>query len=126
VIWDEEKMTRLLVLLTENAIKYTSDGGAVVVTLADVMGKAGRVFVIEVKDNGIGISPDALPHIFDRFYRQDKARTRQTGGHGLGLAIARTIVETGQGTIRVDSKEGEGSTFEARIPWGRGNSRAED
>jgi signal transduction histidine kinase len=116
VDWDAEKMTQLLVLLIENAIKYTPDGGAVVVTLADVMEKGERMLTIEVKDNGIGISPEALPRIFDRFYRQDKARTRQTGGHGLGLAIAKNIVELGRGTIRVESKVGEGSTFKVWIP----------
>jgi len=119
VNWDADKMVQLLVLLLENAIKYTPDGGAVAITLADVMDKGERSFSIEVKDNGIGISPEALPRIFDRFYRQDKARTRQTGGHGLGLAIAKTIVDKGGGTIRVDSKEGEGSTFQVRIPLRR-------
>ncbi|MFC5407627.1 sensor histidine kinase [Cohnella soli] len=116
VIWDAEKMMQLLVLLIENAIKYTPTGGAVVVTLADITVKGERSLTIEVRDNGIGISPEALPRIFDRFYRQDKARTRQTGGHGLGLAIAKNIVEMGRGTIRVDSKEGEGSTFTVRLP----------
>ncbi|MFD0674407.1 sensor histidine kinase [Cohnella sp. GCM10027633] len=116
VEWDEEKIVQLLVLLIENAIKYTSSGGSVVVTLADVRAKGERSLTIEVKDNGMGISQEALPRIFDRFYRQDKARTRQTGGHGLGLAIAKDIVDRGRGTILVDSKEGEGSTFKVWIP----------
>jgi signal transduction histidine kinase len=116
VDWDAEKMRQLLVLLIENAIKYTPDGGAVGVTLSDVTEKGERLLTIEVKDNGFGISPEALPRIFERFYRQDKARTRQTSGHGLGLAIAKNIVEMGRGTIRVESKEGEGSTFKVWIP----------
>lgn len=116
VDWDVERIRQLLVLLIDNAIKYTSSGGEVVVTLADVRAKGERSLTIEVRDNGIGISPEALPRVFDRFYRQDKARTRQTGGHGLGLAIAQNIVEMGRGTIRADSKEGEGSTFKVWIP----------
>jgi signal transduction histidine kinase len=119
IYWDEEKMKQLLVLLIENAIKYTQGDGTVAVTLADVMENGERSLAIEVKDNGIGIAPEALPRIFDRFYRQDKARTRQTGGHGLGLAIAKNIVDMGRGTIRVDSKEGEGSTFKVRLPLRR-------
>ncbi|MCY9692291.1 ATP-binding protein [Paenibacillus alginolyticus] len=72
---------------------------------------------MEVKDHGIGIEAEALPRIFDRFYRQDKSRTRQIGGHGLGLAIAKNIVEAGRGTIHVESTVGEGSAFRVRIPW---------
>ncbi|MGG1551008.1 sensor histidine kinase [Paenibacillus ferrarius] len=114
--WDREKMTQLLVLLLENAIKYTPEGGRVVVRLAVVPEKGGRVLTVEVQDNGIGIAAVALPRIFDRFYRQDKARSRQSGGHGLGLAIAKQIVELGRGTIRVNSEEGAGSTFQVRLP----------
>ncbi|MFC5471348.1 sensor histidine kinase [Cohnella suwonensis] len=116
VNWDEEKLTQLLVLLIDNAIKYTPGKGAVDVNLADGMEKGVRFLAIEVKDNGIGIPTEALPCIFDRFYRQDKSRTRQTGGHGLGLAIAKSIADAGQGTIRVDSTVGEGSAFKVRIP----------
>lgn len=116
VVWDPESMTRLLVLLIENAIKYTPDGGTVTVTIEEYKEKGERLLAIEVQDNGIGISPEALPHIFNRFYRQDKARTRQSGGHGLGLAIAKSIVDRGGGTIRADSKEGEGSVFKVRLP----------
>jgi signal transduction histidine kinase len=116
VTWDEEKLERLLALLIENAIKYTFDGGKVDVVLAVVLEKGERQLTIEVRDNGIGISAEALPRIFDRFYRQDQARTRRSGGHGLGLAIARNIVEMGRGTIRAESKEGEGSAFHVRIP----------
>ena len=116
VNWDAEKLTQLLILLIDNAIKYTPVKGTVNVALADGKEKAARSFTIEVKDNGIGIAAEALPHIFDRFYRQDKSRTRQIGGHGLGLAIARNIVDAGRGTIQVESTVGEGSTFKVRIP----------
>jgi signal transduction histidine kinase len=116
VNWDAEKLTQLLVLLVDNAVKYTPDKGLVNVRLADEMEKGIRTLTIEVKDNGSGIAAEALPHIFDRFYRQDKSRTRQTGGHGLGLAIAKNIVDAGKGTIHVDSTVGEGSTFKVRIP----------
>ncbi|MFD0676481.1 MULTISPECIES: sensor histidine kinase [unclassified Paenibacillus] len=116
VIWDAEKMTQLLVLLIENAVKYTPDNGSVTIVLADESEKGVHILTIEVKDSGIGIAAEALPRIFDRFYRQDKSRTRQNGGHGLGLAIAKNIVDAGRGTIQVDSTVGKGSTFKVRIP----------
>jgi signal transduction histidine kinase len=116
VKWDAEKLKQLLVLLIDNAVKYTPESGFVDVRLAEGMEKGGRFLAIEVKDSGIGIAADSLPRIFDRFYRQDKARARQTGGHGLGLAIAKTIVAAGRGTIHADSTPGEGSTFKVRIP----------
>ena len=84
--------------------------------LADIVDKGVRSLIIEVKDNGIGIAPEAIPRIFNRFYPQDKARTREIGGHGLGLSIAKHIVEMGHGTIQVDSQEGLGSTFKVLIP----------
>jgi signal transduction histidine kinase len=114
--WDAERMSQLLVLLIDNAIKYTPQSGSVKVTLWEGSARGQRWLTIEVKDNGIGISPEALPRIFDRFYRQDKARTRETGGHGLGLAIAKEIVESGRGTIQANSKVGEGSTFTVSFP----------
>lgn len=114
--WDAEKMNQLLVLLIDNAIKYTPEHGRVDVRLAERGEKGGRLLILEVQDNGIGIDPEALPRIFDRFYRQDKARTRQIGGHGLGLAIAKSIVEAGRGTIHVESEVGAGTTFRVRLP----------
>jgi signal transduction histidine kinase len=116
VNWDAEKLKQLLVLLIDNAVKYTPASGSVDVRLAEGMEKGGRFLAIEVKDSGIGIAAESLPRIFDRFYRQDKARTRKAGGHGLGLAIAKTIVAAGRGTIHADSTPGEGSTFKVRIP----------
>ncbi|NRF92557.1 hypothetical protein HQN89_16300 [Paenibacillus frigoriresistens] len=118
VNWDAEKLSQLLILLIDNAIKYTpgKGTGTVHVSLAESKEKGARCFTIEVKDHGIGIESEALPRIFDRFYRQDKSRTRQIGGHGLGLAIAKNIVEAGRGTIHVESTVGEGSAFRVRIP----------
>lgn len=114
--WDADKMNQLLVLLIDNAIKYTPDRGDVDVRLDESAEKGTRWLTVEVQDSGIGIEPEALSRIFDRFYRQDKSRTRQEGGHGLGLSIAKSLVEAGRGTIHVDSKVGTGSTFRVRLP----------
>ncbi|OAS19733.1 hypothetical protein A8708_26265 [Paenibacillus oryzisoli] len=116
VEWDRDKLVQLLVILIDNAIKYTLDGGDVNVILADKVEKGARYLTLEVRDNGMGIALEAIPRVFDRFYRQDKARTRQVGGHGLGLAIAKNLVDAAQGTIHVESLQGVGSTFLVRIP----------
>jgi Signal transduction histidine kinase len=116
VEWDEEKFAQLLILLVDNAVKYSSENGVVQVRLADRTVKGERMMTVEVKDSGIGIAPEALPRIFDRFYRQDQSRTRQSGGHGLGLSIAHNIVKAGRGTIHADSVVGKGTTFTVRLP----------
>ena len=102
-------MTQVLTNLIGNAIAYTPVGGSVKVAgtwRADTV-------QIAVKDSGIGISPEHLPHVFDRFYRVDKSRSRQEGGgSGIGLTIARHLVEAHGGSIRVESAGvGQGSTF---------------
>ena len=98
--------------LIENAVKYNHDDGKVDVSLnAD-----HKFFYIRVKDTGCGIPEDCQEQIFERFYRVDKARSRETGGTGLGLAITRNVVLMHKGSIRVHSKEGEGATFIIRIP----------
>jgi signal transduction histidine kinase len=109
---DGEALRRLSFILVDNAIKYSPEGGRVEFGLKTVDGQA----VISVADSGIGISESDLPHIFDRFWRADKVRSRGTGGAGLGLSIARWIVEQHLGTIEVESKPGCGSSFSARIP----------
>jgi signal transduction histidine kinase len=76
----------------------------------------GAKAVVRVRDSGSGIPPEALPHVFDRFYRADKARSQAEGGAGLGLAIAKWIVESHRGSIRVDSYPGTGTTFTMEIP----------
>jgi two-component system sensor histidine kinase CiaH len=109
---DEERLHQLLVTLLDNAIKYTPEGGLVRV----VCRKLAHSVLLEVEDTGIGIAPDNLEHIFDRFYRGDKARTRQEGGTGLGLAIAKWIVERHGGKIRVESKLSVGTQVFITLP----------
>jgi signal transduction histidine kinase len=109
---DSEKLSQLLYILIDNGIKYTPDGG--IVNL-DISNERDELF-IKVKDTGIGIKPDDHKRIFDRFYRADKSRARQMGSHGLGLAIAKWIVDIHNGTIQVNSELGKGSMFIIRIP----------
>ena len=109
---DEVKMSLVFTNLIENAIKYNKEGGQVKVSLnAD-----HRYFYVRVEDTGIGIPEEAKKYIFDRFYRVDKARSRETGGTGLGLAITKSAVMMHKGNIKVSGKEGEGSVFVVRIP----------
>ena len=109
---DEMKLSLALSNLVENAIKYNVDGGWVRVTLdAD-----HKFFYVKVADSGIGIPEEFQEHVFERFYRVDKARSRETGGTGLGLSITKKIVLMHQGAIKLQSKEGGGSTFTVRIP----------
>ena len=109
---DEVKMSLVFTNLIENAIKYNKEGGQVKVSLnAD-----HRYFYVKVEDTGIGIPEEAKKYIFDRFYRVDKARSRETGGTGLGLAITKSAVMMHKGNIKVSGKEGEGSVFVVRIP----------
>ena len=109
---DEVKMSLVFTNLIENAIKYNKEGGTVKVSLnAD-----HRFFYVRVEDTGLGIPEEAKKYIFDRFYRVDKARSRETGGTGLGLAITKSAVMMHKGNIKVSGKEGEGTVFVVRIP----------
>lgn len=109
---DEVKISLAISNLIENAIKYNNDDGWVRVSLnAD-----HKYFFIKVSDSGIGIPEEAQDFIFERFYRVDKARSRESGGTGLGLAITKNVIQMHRGAIRVHSKEGEGTTFNVRIP----------
>lgn len=109
---DLTKLTIVVTNLVENAIKYNNQDGSVRVSLnAD-----HRYCYLKVIDNGIGIPEDAQAKVFDRFYRVDKARSREEGGTGLGLAITQKIILMHHGEIRLYSKEGEGTTFTVRIP----------
>ncbi len=112
---DRARMKQVVVNLLDNAINYTSPGGTV--RLAVRM--AGDRAILEVEDNGVGISKEALPHIFERFYRVDKARSRQLGGAGLGLSIVQAICTAHGGEVLVDSAEGRGSKFTVRLPLSR-------
>ena len=109
---DEVKFSLAITNLVENAIKYNVDGGWVKLSLnADY-----QYFFIKVADSGVGIPEDAQGRIFDRFYRVDKARSRETGGTGLGLSITKSVITLHRGAIRVYSKPGEGTTFVVRVP----------
>ena len=112
VMGDVEQLYRLVANLVGNAIYYTPKGGQVFVTL----GRDDHHALIRVRDTGIGITPEAQSHIFERFYRVNSDRSRATGGSGLGLAIAMGIAVAHHGTIQVQSKVGRGSTFTVKLP----------
>jgi signal transduction histidine kinase len=109
---DKTAVSRLLNILLDNAVKYTPALGRVELTLEQKDEKA----VITVRDTGIGIGDEDQPRIFERFYRADKARSRELGGAGLGLAIAQWIVEQHRGSITVLSSPGQGSAFIVELP----------
>ncbi len=109
---DKGKLQQILYNLIDNAIKYTPDGGRVSITQR----RKGRAAIVEVADTGVGIPEDSLAHVFDRFYRVDKARSRQTGGTGLGLSIVRNLTTLLGGDIAVQSQVGEGTTFTLTLP----------
>jgi len=109
---DASSLRRLFLILIDNAVKYTPASGQVEVSLQRNDGYA----VAQVRDTGIGIAEGDLPNVFERFYRADKARTRESGGVGLGLSIGRWITEVHAGTIEVQSSPGRGSIFQIRLP----------
>ncbi len=115
-LWaDAARLREILHILLDNAIKFTPSGGQVRVRLR----RQGPQAHLEVSDTGVGIDPQDLPHIFDRFYRGDRARTRgEEDGTGLGLAIAKAIVEAHGGRIWAKSRPGEGTTFTVLLPQG--------
>lgn len=109
---DETRLRRLLLILVDNAVKFTPFGGSVTVEGR----KDATDVVMSVVDTGAGISPADLPHIFERFWRADKVRSRESGGAGLGLPIAKQIAEQHRATIGVYSEVGRGSAFTVRLP----------
>ena len=113
---DCAKLTQVVYNLMENAIKYTQEGGTIKVRLI----RSGRDAVMTVTDNGPGIPREDQAHIFDRFYRVDKARSRETGGTGLGLSIVHQMVLMHGGSVSVESEEGRGSTFTVELPIHQG------
>jgi len=113
---DPNALGRLFLILIDNAVKYTPPGGRVDVV---VKGEGGSALG-EVRDTGIGIAEEDLSHVFERFYRADKARSRESGGVGLGLSIGRWIAEAHAGTIEVQSSLGHGSVFQVRLPLANG------
>ena len=109
---DEELLRRLVINLLENAIRYTPPGGRISVALeADP-----NAVLVRVSDTGAGISPEAVPHVFERVYRGDKARTRRDGGFGLGLSIVKWIAESHHGTVDLTSELGAGTTLSVTLP----------
>lgn len=109
---DRERIDQVIINVLSNAIKYTPDGGKI-----ELGAKADKEYIeITVRDNGIGIPKEDLPHLFERFYRVEKSRTSETGGTGLGLAIAREITEAHGGSITMDSKLGEGTLVTLKLP----------
>jgi Signal transduction histidine kinase len=112
VYGDEQRLGELLLILLDNSVKYTNAGGAVDVSVGHANGRVQ----IAVTDNGAGIPKEAIPHVFDRFYRVDKARSREMGGSGLGLAIARWIAEKHDGRISLDSEPGKGTKVTVDLP----------
>lgn len=119
VCGDKDKLKQVVVNLVGNAINYTPEGGEVVVELAKADNRARLI----ISDNGPGISPQDLPHIFERFYRGEKSRTRSKDGKGfgLGLSIAYWIVRNHEGVIEVESRLGEGTTFRVYLPLALGD-----
>ena len=112
VAGDISRLKQVVVNLLDNAIKYTPERGHVALKVFTEASKA----VLEVADNGVGIAPDALPHVFERFYRADKARSRDQGGAGLGLSIVRSIVQAHGGQVDIQSSEGKGTLFRMELP----------
>jgi two-component system phosphate regulon sensor histidine kinase PhoR len=106
------RLEQAFVNLVENALKYTPSGGRVTVRFLDLGGEAAA----EVEDTGLGIPPEALPRIFERFYRVDPSRSRQMGGTGLGLAIVKHVALAHRGRVEVRSTEGAGTVFRLVLP----------
>lgn len=112
VLADPQRLRQVLVNLVSNALRHTPDGGRITVSAA---GKAGGL-ELAVTDTGTGIAPEDLPHVFERFYKADRSRTRRGSGAGLGLAITRSLVQLHGGTIRAESAPGRGSRFVVELP----------
>lgn len=118
---DANRIRQVVFNLLTNAVRYTDAGGRVAVTTLVGHKDAKDWVVISVCDNGQGVAPEDLPHIFDHFYRADKSRNRKSGGTGIGLAIVKQLIETHGGRVRVDSKPGEGSCFHVWLPTAASN-----
>jgi two-component system, OmpR family, sensor histidine kinase SenX3 len=115
-VGDRRQLVSAVTNLLDNAVKYSEPGGSV-----EVAARTDGTWVdVSVSDRGIGIPRRDLERIFERFYRVDRARSRETGGTGLGLAIVRHVASNHRGEVRVESGEGVGSTFTLRLPAGPG------
>ncbi|HYE11951.1 MAG TPA: ATP-binding protein [Patescibacteria group bacterium] len=109
---DRDKISQVIINLMANALKFTAEGGHIHITICEDTDNA----IISISDTGIGIAADDLPHIFERFYRADASRSRHTGGSGIGLTIAKAIIEAHKGTIIAESEIGKGTKFVMTIP----------
>jgi len=110
---DRDRLAQVLINLVDNAVKYTPEGGSVTVTAREV---ADGTIEVAVTDTGIGIPPADLPRITERFYRVDKARSRELGGTGLGLAIVKHLVVAHGGDLRIESEPERGTTVRFTLP----------
>lgn len=116
---DEDRTAQVLFNLIGNAVRYSPEGGCIVVRVAHDLAVGARMVRVAVQDSGIGIPPEALPLVFERFYRVDRSRTRSSGGSGIGLTITRHLVWAMGGEIAADSAgTGKGSTFSFTLPAG--------
>ena len=134
---DPQRMAQVLANLVANALRYTQEGGSITLCAAQatkdegnalqplVLGPASFV-TLRVRDTGCGIAPEDLPHVFDRFYRADRSRTRGSGGAGLGLAITRQIIVAHGGLIWAESELGHGTTFSIALPVAQAELALED
>src|SRR5256884_4211055 len=116
VIGDPTLLEQAVLVLLDNAIKYNQPGGRVTISTE----VKDRYAFLEVRDTGIGIAAEHLPHLCERFYRVDKARSREAGGSGLGLSIARSIAEAHEGSLTLSSKPGQGTTVTIKLPLAQG------
>lgn len=111
---DKNLIKEMLRIFIDNSIKYTKKGGSILIKLI----RDGSEVKMSIEDDGIGIPPEDIPHIFDRFYRVDKSRSKEQGGWGLGLSIAKMIIDMHDGIVFVESKVGEGTKFIIKFPQG--------
>ena len=118
---DRDRLMQIVINLVDNAVKYTPEGGRVTVQVQE---PADGQIEVDVIDTGIGIPPADLPRITERFYRVDKARSRELGGTGLGLAIVKHLVFAHGGQLRIDSEPGRGTTVRVTLPISVGGSGA--
>jgi signal transduction histidine kinase len=120
---DRDRIEQILINLLNNALQYTPEGGEIRISTScntQTLGQlAGQFALVEIRDSGSGIPPDALPHIFERFYRVDRSRSREEGGTGLGLAIARKLAEAHGGTLIAANNPEGGALFRLSLPLHR-------
>jgi signal transduction histidine kinase len=110
------RLKQVIVNLLDNAITYSNTGGTIELTVAETGSRAR----LEIADSGVGIAPEAIPHLFERFYRADRARSRGSGGVGLGLSIVHAIAASHGGSVNVESAEGRGTRVRFELPIAEG------